>query len=1413
MTKIATTRRNSQFLTKNSAYVQSLISFILDTKPYHSKLTDAVEEYQFADEMVVNMEERLSWRSKFDSVWMYEYFSGANPNLRTTHISRLVSYLFNQEPFITGADENSDLALVPFTYSKKQYDGASIAGVKIERSDNTLEPLVESIDWFESLGAFEFRVQQTFEGVSGSPGAKFNPLWQSTMDNNVIQEARHTLRESALDVSNPNSNVNLIRIEIDKIEDITARYGTVLPNGQPTLTHQAIIDELNKIYAILDMPWLPYSYNDLYIALEEDPGVKSKVDFDVLKPRLAFLTPRLFFGEETDNNFREGGLVTYRTVISDHLRVFNIVPDLYADYEEWTLKCVDTLTQTFSVSGSISGYAGSFIAGNSFSFPGHISFSTLRMGGDAGEDFTIKLIPSNRIAIHPSAKLETWNLIKTNPFAFTRPFLNSKSYGGIYDLNNVLGSVSLLSATIPTSTFVLTAVNATTFDVVNTSIPGYKKVARVNLRFNDGIIGFTIKPGTRDYKPGDKFIVDVRNREAYIDNMSLVYGFDMDPYDNGHLAYPNGQSFGFSHDTRFTVFDESLMRLRASEAAKDGRYWRISAQTNKSRPIVTLKKNGTTSTAAVDLDDATSGTPPDPATNAAPRFSLDGTRETPPYNDADLILYYADNFKLEYSDNGVDWTFVQNIEIDQSYNLTSHGLSFIVPTLDKPYIVSSAWMGAGTPRFESGDIFTFRVTNPQPELMATPIGLVSVFAPRIEPHASGFYYAPDANWTIRVLSPTQYRVESVLTSGPDIGKPVPGTPVTCTIPTLNTGTREGHSFKNKQIQFTLIPNDGLSAGDIFTFSTFQDTGTYVVYGSVTGYTGIAKVGEYFWNGAVGFTIRPPLANKAFSSGNEITGALANLISVNRIRIDHEPTIYKFTRSPTGGWLVSNDQVGTVVYVAQTGTLELDQISIKLSSSPALLAAIPTGDYFTVEIDTDSRDLFQPADLVIINPPSTYRQPKIGETVWVQKTTDSHLNIALNPDYSKIEDLMPENIDPRLINIDTDIENSIFETSPELDVMRGFIPVSVTRKDSTTSVAEFYDPATVFEYRSAANGELIGTVKSYDLSDINHTAMFEWDLAFFNKYLPINASASLITQNGGWADKMNVRMTESAKFLIGAGGTDQEFDFSDEMFVHTIESLNWRIKSRYNETGNISVDDGPKINIFDGKALFTFIPGYDAPEFDAPGGYDQGRTFSLDSTLSGIENSLDMTTAILRWNPYLKDGYELPLTFATQTYMQNRLALDPNPGGITNMFGYPFSGVGFDLDQSTNAKMGAKAKEDSQIKIKERGNAHDEFPYDTRPLDISDSEVLQIHPSTLPPYANAPFTPGMTWDEFNAPIETYVAASVFEIIYPSVPQDNLVYRLWVEGHAAPQLVGVVVKDTPKSAKISLPVPAKVKITVL
>lgn len=1385
MTKIASTKRNT-FLNKNSAYVQSLVSFILDTKPYHCKLTETVEEYQFSDEMFVKMEERLHWRYKLDGAWKYNYFSSGNESFRSTPISRLLSYSYTDSEYIVGVDEIEDLAMVPYAYSKKRYDGAGIAGVKLSRADGSVTPLTQSVDWFESLGSFEFMIKQLRTADN-----KINPLWQSTMDDGLVLEAIRTLRESALDLSNPKSNVNLIRVEMDKINVLNTKNGN----------DPEIAAELAKIYVILDRPWLPRSYNDLFVAIADSPVMSTKVDLDVLDKRLAFLTPGLFFGEYTDMNFREGGLVVYRSKTLPYLIVTNIVPDLFADYEEWTATCIDETTQTFAVRGSVSGYAGSFEAGRAFQYEGHISFMTRKNSVAPKLNDSFVLTPSNRIAIHPNALMETWNLIKTHPLAHTRAVLNSTQYGAIYDLQNVRGSVSLIDPTIPTSTFVIKCITPTTFQVTNADIPGYKKSNTVGKKFDDGVIGFTIKTGTKPFIPGDTFYVSVENLPAEVADLGVTYPYDMDAYDNDYLQYPNGTDIGFYFETRFPVFDPATMRVQTQPAAIDGRHWKMTAIANKARPISTKKKDGSGPSPNVDLQDATSGIAPDPASNKAPLYSMGGTHESDP----DLILYYADSFRLEYSDNaGSSWTFVQNLDVDQTYNLTSHGISFIIPSsTSRPFICTSSYQGAGIARLELGDTISFRVTNPKPKLAESPVGLFSPHSPRLEMHSSGFYYAPSANWTVLMTSATAYSVSAVYSDGPNIGQRVPGTPLTGTIPLLGTGSREGLSFKGANVHFSIVPNRGLIKGDSFTFTTFERKPTYVVHGSVTGYAGVAEVGKYFWNGHIGFTIKPPSYVLYTGKGNEVL--TDTKVKVTRIRTDHVEGVYTFTKNPDGtGYQITFDGA-TTSFIANKGFYEDDLIRIELRDAD-LTDLLDGTNSFRIDVDVDSRELFAAPDLAIIKPQNKGLIPKNGELVLVETTTESHLSIAITPELSpSISELMPISIDPRMIHLDTNSDIPVTTNSPELGVLRGFIPVSVKRMDSTSSPAEFYDPAVRFEYTSTATGKRVGTVSAFDPTRLDETMVFEWDKTFFGKYLPINSEANFITSGPGTSEKIRAHMTESVKFMVGSAGTDQEFEFEDVMTVKTLEDLQWKLKNDYKEKINVDMNDGP----FRG-----FVPGFDNVVFDGTEKYDAGQPPDIYSLLAKLDlTDRDKNAILQRWNFYLINGVEIPTSKAQWAYYFKMLdTVDPNPGVITNDFGIPYVGAAFDVNSAPNGSFDTQVDEFTQFKISEPGTGYDSNPYDTRPLDALGLQKLMMYATKNPPYARPPFTPGMIWDSYPTYLTTELPSRIIEIHYPSPPPANLIYRAWIEGTPGPVLVPVVDKLGPTSVAIYLATEAKVKITV-
>ena len=164
---------------KNSTYVQSLVSFILDTKPYHSKLTEIVEEYRFSDSMTVNIKENLFSRNSSKSAWVYDLYSdGISTPAPLTQIHRIVSPEFRQftvnenstetrGAFKVSRDENTDLPLVPLAFDPTNIQGLGLSDAFVQRGGlGTLnEGLLEGKDLFLSKGAYVFQIKQTISAI------------------------------------------------------------------------------------------------------------------------------------------------------------------------------------------------------------------------------------------------------------------------------------------------------------------------------------------------------------------------------------------------------------------------------------------------------------------------------------------------------------------------------------------------------------------------------------------------------------------------------------------------------------------------------------------------------------------------------------------------------------------------------------------------------------------------------------------------------------------------------------------------------------------------------------------------------------------------------------------------------------------------------------------------------------------------------------------------------------------------------------------------------------------------------------------------------------------------------------------------------------------------------------------------
>ena len=81
--------------------------------------------------------------------------------------------------------EVTELADVPMAYSKK---APVVSQVKLKRESGKILPLVQSIDWHQSLGAFQFFINKTADG------GKINPTWQSEYGVTVVTLMIHLLK-------------------------------------------------------------------------------------------------------------------------------------------------------------------------------------------------------------------------------------------------------------------------------------------------------------------------------------------------------------------------------------------------------------------------------------------------------------------------------------------------------------------------------------------------------------------------------------------------------------------------------------------------------------------------------------------------------------------------------------------------------------------------------------------------------------------------------------------------------------------------------------------------------------------------------------------------------------------------------------------------------------------------------------------------------------------------------------------------------------------------------------------------------------------------------------------------------------------------------------------------------------------
>lgn len=612
----------------------------------------------------------------------------------------------------------------------------------------------------------------------------------------------------------------------------------------------------------------PSSYD--FWPWDEDPfgyDNGSRLVFDkFVDDQLSHLSPSIYFNVFTDFAQRHSGKPKFSDVTSPFIKITGVIAnDLSSPGNSWRVIASSNSVSSYDVISGISGYIGSFvISGVLTTFSSsQVSFVATKISQPTiGQEVSIE--NANRLVINHGAPLETWDLIKVNPMSYTRPLLNSNRYGYIQDQDGIRHKVSLLNLMLvpqPTlsADIVLTARSGGQYFDISSPDISYVGLAQVDIPFNDGNLAFTIISGTAGpFQKGDKFYFRIENaaQPVQILDLSLGYGFDLDSFDAQELVYNNtnplhpdyNRPVNFTFDTRFVDYDLSSLNVVATDDAVDGRKWRLSAIPNLLKPIITQKKDATSSN-AIDLQDTLIGG--DPLT--APLYAMLGGL-TP-----DLKLYYADSFTIEWSDDNFNTVnSIGVIAVGGSYVDVIQGVSFSVLPGNKPFVaVESDDHISGV--VSGGDVFSFTVSNIPSKIAEHTNGVVSSYAPRTVVHGDTFHETVSANWFVTFSSPTDFEVMGYLLEG-NAGSLVPGTPLSASLSTSGLIVGEGQSFDLFGLGLTFYPGlYGFGAGDQITFTTSFKKPSVLVHGSVSGWQKSAIIGEPYWNGLIGFKINKPIA--------------------------------------------------------------------------------------------------------------------------------------------------------------------------------------------------------------------------------------------------------------------------------------------------------------------------------------------------------------------------------------------------------------------------------------------------------------------------------------------------------------------------------------------------------------------------
>ena len=1197
----------------SSNAVDSLISYVLDVKPYHSKLSEIVEEYQFYDTLDVAIDDSKHFtRTKVAGIWNDEMYSNGlfaqAINLPFLKYSKSSKHWNNLIKITSNDTQISNLSSAYYLHHNIGLRSVTLDG----------QGLVEGIDFHVSHGAFTFDLdaakqefkESIFAGVTGDSSTGSQNLIGVPLIkefSNLFYDEVHGLNGIVTRIS---PNLDSPDYEEWTVECISAPASPASPNVTYEHVQEVASTSWNVVHSLgsKDLFFQAYVFDTTY-------GLKPVYPRDVV-----------FLDDNTMN-------VVFSTPQSGKIKLIKHVEssqtfstDISSPSNVWEINHnLNSKNLIFAAKAVINGqlkiiYPKKFIM---------LDDNTVRL------EFTNP--QQGRIALGKTESYTSATFTQATPsetWSFTNTlrvdsgiFLVYLDDGSVIFPKEVYVNKNLvfIQFSAPQSgkvvfTKIFSSGNENAIFTVTGSETGFAGFAKAGIQFNSKNISLMVIPKdeTSSFVKGEKYVLTPSNR--IVSHKSYTYKETWSLIKVNPIAYsrPAFAKAGSPVISNFVAKTKAI-RQQVMKVEMVNGVWEVSSSIDGPLGAMTTIFDNAEMSFSVS---AGTFSPVD-----GDYFEFEIVNEPPSITNLDLTIGYdiVDYDSTEYDDRLINFDLAslqleaKNPAILPSYfELVYLGNNeFSVKSYDNKIsrtpigTYANAVTGAAydngdiaftipaTVAYLLGDTFLFDVINPDPYVDPYQLNMKSKRFGFITLYPKSFINTPQQLWTITVTGADEITVSSSICGFVGTGK-------------------VSQSYDNGMIHFTLSPPaEGFAIGDRFFVQMNAVKPSYLVYGSLSGFQKPLVVGKWYWNGKIGLKIDKPIYHieefttagiksyRKLSTGTVVLDAQGRTIRfISPPRYDSKGDVYLLG--------AQRDAQGNVTNGFPVTSYKGDQfVPVSSANRGFQKGAIVNCRYYddmrpeqSVDECPTHHDGF--VDFILYdhgNPfPETFN---LKFSVRGSKFDLYHANDLLilpNPVDLATQEFLVERAVSDKMYLQTSGKYQELGIFPSVSADQ-WMPVYLKQGQP------FSDESAAVEVFSSLIRKKVGTIKNLDVNNSFYQFVVD-DVgtdSFFSEFLPFNTRlASKVVHSDQENSIVKARITEKMKVF-------DLFRFKDSLDVTVADSHS----ALHMDIGTLKFYD-PFTVIIDDTTFRGFLNGYDILPYELdPAGYEDSETVQFAAVTTSV----------------------------------------------------------------------------------------------------------------------------------------------------------------------------------------------------